>query len=441
MPSFSVKKPLTIFVAVLAILILGVVAYLKMTPDLKPNMNFPYAIIVTADPGASPESVEAEVTRPTEQAMATLDRIKSVTSTSRDSLSLVVLEFEDNVNMDTVGVDIQQKIELLKGQWDEGVATPYVLKINPSMLPVEVAAVSYADKDVYALSEFVADTLQSKLDGIAGVAQVTVSGTVTSQAHVVLSQEKMDVLGTVISEALNKQLDETEQQLRDARAQIEAAQRTMKNAQQSAIGGAVESALGTVQTSLATLRQQRAELSGRVDQLQELSDRLTRVDAELTAVRAQIAALELVAEPTEEQSEQLDQLRRHETELNAQREAVAAQLAALGTSPEDVQQQLEALRSSLEQVDSAMAELTEDSTIADLSRQVTSGLISGLDAVTQLSSGTVQITQALAQIDQGLSAIGESRDQLSRQTDLGAMLNIQTISGILTAQNFSMPAG
>ena len=81
MPRFSVKKPLTIFVAVLAVLILGVVAYLKMTPDLLPNMNFPYAIVVTADPGASPEAVEAEVTRPMEQAMATLDRIKSVTST------------------------------------------------------------------------------------------------------------------------------------------------------------------------------------------------------------------------------------------------------------------------------------------------------------------------------------------------------------------------
>ena len=82
MPKFSVKKPLTVFMAVLAVIILGVVAYLKMTPDLLPNMNFPYVIIVTTDPGASPEAVETEVTRPMEQSMATLDQIKSVTSTS-----------------------------------------------------------------------------------------------------------------------------------------------------------------------------------------------------------------------------------------------------------------------------------------------------------------------------------------------------------------------
>ena len=57
MVKFSVKKPLTVFVAVLAVLVLGVVAYLKMTPDLLPNMDFPYVVIVTTDPGASAEAV------------------------------------------------------------------------------------------------------------------------------------------------------------------------------------------------------------------------------------------------------------------------------------------------------------------------------------------------------------------------------------------------
>ena len=66
MPAFSVKKPLTIYVVTLAILILGVVAYLKMTPDLMPNMDYPYVIVVTSDPGASPESVEKNITKPLE---------------------------------------------------------------------------------------------------------------------------------------------------------------------------------------------------------------------------------------------------------------------------------------------------------------------------------------------------------------------------------------
>ena len=113
MAKFSVKKPLTVFVVVLAIVVLGVVAYLRMTPDLLPNMDFPYVVIVTTDPGASPESVEETITRPMEQSMATLDRIKTVTSTTQNSVSMVMLEFEDGVNMDTISVDIQQKISIL----------------------------------------------------------------------------------------------------------------------------------------------------------------------------------------------------------------------------------------------------------------------------------------------------------------------------------------
>ena len=88
MPGFSVKKPLTVFVAALAILILGVVAYVKMTPDLFPNMDYPYVIVVTSDPGASPESVEAEITKPLEKTLATLDQLKSITSSSQNSVSM-----------------------------------------------------------------------------------------------------------------------------------------------------------------------------------------------------------------------------------------------------------------------------------------------------------------------------------------------------------------
>ena len=99
MSKFSVKKPLTIFVAVIAILVLGVVSYLKMTPDLLPNMDFPYVMIMTTYPGASPEKVEAEVTKPLEQTMSTLEHIKEVTSTSSENYSMVVLEFEESVNL------------------------------------------------------------------------------------------------------------------------------------------------------------------------------------------------------------------------------------------------------------------------------------------------------------------------------------------------------
>ena len=109
MHKFSVKKPMTVFVAIIAVLVLGVVAYLKMTPDLLPNMDFPYAIVVTAYPGATPEKVESEVTKPLEQAMSTLEHIKNVSSTSAENVSMLTLEFEEAANMDTIGVDISSR--------------------------------------------------------------------------------------------------------------------------------------------------------------------------------------------------------------------------------------------------------------------------------------------------------------------------------------------
>ena len=110
MAKYSVKKPFTVLVLVIAVIVLGVVSYLKMTPDLLPNMDFPYVMIMTTYPGASPEKVEQEVTKPMEQSMSTLEHIKEVTSTSSENYSMVMLEFEEDVNLDTIGVDIQQNI-------------------------------------------------------------------------------------------------------------------------------------------------------------------------------------------------------------------------------------------------------------------------------------------------------------------------------------------
>ena len=235
MPKFSVKKPLTVFVAVIAVLVLGVVAYLKMTPDLLPNMNFPYIVVMTTYPGASPEKVEAEVSKPMEQSMSTLEHIKEVTSTSSENYSVVMLEFEESVNMDTIGVDIQQKLTALESGWDSMVGSPYVLKINPSMLPVEVAAVAMEGKDTVALTEFLNDTLMPKLEGITGVARVTTSGAVEQKLHVVLDQTKIDRMNRKISDAINGKLDDAANDLQEQRDQLTDAQGQIDTARKQCI--------------------------------------------------------------------------------------------------------------------------------------------------------------------------------------------------------------
>ena len=385
MAKFSVKKPLTVFVVVLAVIVLGVVSYLKMTPDLIPNMDFPYVIIVTADPGASPEAVEADITKPMEQSMATLDQIKEVTSTSKNSVSMVLLEFEDGVNMDTISVDIQQKISVLQGQWDDMVGTPYVLKINPSVLPVMVAAVSREGMDVYDLSDLVTDELTGKLEGISGVASVSVSGAVTREAHVILDQQKMDELSATLEDAVKKQLKKAETKLRDAEKKIEDGQSALNSAKRDVADGVAGAAGDAVDKVRDELR----------DVYKNLED---------TDIRDIIGGLFTDPDKT------LEKLQKNLDELKA------------------------SLSKLMDELESGRLRAQVEETVSDL-------VVSLIDGMTQLTEAQIQLDQAKTQVESGLEQISDAYKKVSEQTDLGGMLTISTVSGLLTAQNFSMPAG
>ena len=379
MAGFSVKKPLTVFVAVLGIIVLGVVAYLKMTPDLLPNMDFPYVIIVTSDPGASPESVEQSITKPMEQSMSTLDKIKDVTSTSQNSVSMVLLEFEDGVNMDTVSVDIQQKISVLQGSWEDTVSAPYVLKINPSMLPVMVAAVSREDMDVYELSDFVTDELSGKLEGVSGVASISVSGAVTREAHVILDEKKLDALSEKLAEAVKKQLGKAEGQLLSAKKEVEKGQAALASAKKAMADGIVTA----------------------------------------PGKAADAAAKEL--------------------------EKLIEALKKGGFGGSDPDKALEELMKKLENLPDDLKKLVEDLKSGKLRAQLEGDasdlLVTLMDGLTQMTEADIQLKEAMTQIEDGLAQIKEAYKTIDEQTDVGGQLSMSTVSQLLTAQNFSMPAG
>ena len=385
MAKFSVKKPLTVFVVVLAVIVLGVVSYLKMTPDLIPNMDFPYVIIVTTDPGASPEAVESDITKPMEQSMATLDQIKEVTSTSKNSVSMVLLEFEDGVNMDTISVDIQQKISVLQGQWDDMVGTPYVLKINPSVLPVMVAAVSREGMDVYDLSDLVTDELTNKLEGISGVASVSASGAVTREAHVILDQQKMDELSATLEDAVKKQLKKAETKLHDAEKKIEDGQSALNSAKRDVADGVAGAA----------------------------GDAVDKVRDELRDVYKNL----------------------EDTDI---RDIIGGLFTDPDKTLEELQKNLDALKASLSKL---MDELESGRLRAQVEGTVSDLIVSLMDGMTQLTEAQIQLDQAKTQVESGLEQIRDAYKKVSEQTDLGGMLTISTVSSLLTAQNFSMPAG
>ena len=445
MPKFSVKKPLTVFVAVLAILVLGVVAYMKMTPDLLPNMDFPYVVIVTTDIGASPETVETDVTKPLEQSMATLNEIKHITSTSENSMSMVVLEFEQGVNMDSTGVDIQQKIAALQGTWDDSVGTPYVLKINPTMLPVEIAAVSREGMDTAELSDFMDKTLTNKMEGITGVASVTVNGELKQQMNVILSQEKLDALSEKLAAAVNGQLDAAQAQLEQTRQQLLDAKDMIRSAEESAVSGAATKALEALRDSLRQMDTEQTQLSEKLAELQTILQRKTELEAEKAVYDARIAAIENNPLLTPEQKEERIAAIKAESgyiRMESELAELDLRLAALGTDWDHLQEEIEKTARQLEQLQEQIRRFKEDNgVLADLVEQITSGAMTVADGAQQIVSGNIQIDTALTQVESGLTTLEESRSAALEQTNLDSVLQLSTVTALLTAQNFSMPAG
>ena len=175
------------------------------------------AVLMTPYPGASHGEVEATLTKPLEQSMATLENISTVTSSSSENYSILFLEFTDNANMDSISVDIREKISLIEGAWPESVGTPYLMKINPNILPVMIAAVDLDGADTTELTSFLNDTLMNKLEGVAGVASISASGTVEKQINVLLSQRKIDAVNEKMQAALNDKFDKADAELADAK--------------------------------------------------------------------------------------------------------------------------------------------------------------------------------------------------------------------------------
>ena len=194
MSGFSVKKPYTIFVGVVIILVLGIVSFLNLTTDLLPSMELPYVAIITTYPGSSPEKIEESVSKVIEQGMMGISNIENVTSTSSENYSMVLLEFSGDSNMDSVMIEISQELDVLKSTFEDGVGTPTVMQINPDMMPVLMSAVDMKNADSSQITEFVENTLIPELESVEGVASVETYGAIKDEITIKLDQAKIDAI-------------------------------------------------------------------------------------------------------------------------------------------------------------------------------------------------------------------------------------------------------
>ncbi len=213
----SVKRPFTVIVAIVLVAILGVVSYMNMTVDLLPNLNLPYVVVVTSYPGASPEVVETTVTRSVEQSMSTISNVKNIQSVSSEHLSMIILEFVGDTNMDTAVIEMRESLDMIKAYFPDDVGSPMLMKINPSMMPVMVLSAYVEGEDIGTSSSYIEQELLPEIEGVEGVGSVSATGLLDNMVNVTISQSKLNKLNediaTAADDAYNAAMAEMFQQI------------------------------------------------------------------------------------------------------------------------------------------------------------------------------------------------------------------------------------
>ena len=217
---FSVKKPYTVLVAVILIIVLGVVSFTRMSTDLLPNISLPYVIVMTTYPGASPETVEMTVTKPVESSMATVSNIKEISSVSSENYSMVILEFEQSADMNAASLEIRENLDQIKSYWDDSIGNPIIMKLNPDMLPVMIAAVGGSGMTDSEITELTQNTIIPELESIEGVASASATGLLEESVNVIIRQEKIDKINEQVFGSIDEEMKDAEQQIADGKQEI-----------------------------------------------------------------------------------------------------------------------------------------------------------------------------------------------------------------------------
>lgn len=501
---FSVKKPYTILVGVVLVLVLGYVSLTRMTTDLFPDMSLPYAIVYTIDMGSSPEEVETKISAPIEAAMATTSNIKNVSSTSSNGFSMVVLEYEQKSNMDSVLIEIQQKLEQLKGGWDDSVQTPVIMQLDPEMMPIMVASADVEGLNQVEITDYVNDQVIPALESVEGIANVSPNGTLEQQIQVTMNQDKIDALNKKIKKKIEAQFKEAQDKIDSSTSEISNGQSKLESGKDqlaSQIGSSTNEIINNkielnkqaeqLASQLSTLEESKKSVSQAIASLQQAYDggekiqkgidQLTELQGKAELVRQGAIKSLLLSNPkaTAEQQKQAGDLAvsklfetvkketgydiSSEAQLAGMIETMKGQLEGVNTALVAQQESFAASGIKVEtykDIPNAVAKLSKKLTeintgitqITTAQKKVEEGKISldkaletinqtQIKSVLEMSSTSSQLANASNKLTDGQAQLDSSKDTAIESADLNTILTIDMLNNILTAQNFSMPAG
>lgn len=448
MEKLSVKKPFTVLVAVIMVLVLGVVAVTRMTTDLLPNMSMPYLIVVTTYPGASPEKVEADVVKPMESALGTVSGVENVYSTSSENYGMVQLEFADGTDMESTLVKVSSTLQEMSANLPEMCGTPSIIEISMDMMATMYISVSREGHDIYELSTFVKDTVQPYLERQDGVASVSSIGLIEKNIHVELNPSLIQSLNDKILSNVSGQLATALQELDKAEAEVAAGKAELSKAQSSfgatmaegifdQLNAGVKDSAAQIKAQISELLTQLRTVRGQITD-SELVKALDEVIAELNEISSKLSQSNLTVEDLLQLSGNLQTISDNiltlleELEQTLPVNTTIPSITQLLENIQGIDSTLEALSGVLDSVPDILAGL----------KDAYAGLTQAqLEAAVGFATASAQLTTAESQLAAAREQYESAREEALGQANLDQLLNISTLSQLIYAQNFSMPAG
>ena len=480
MSKYSVRKPYTVLVGVILVIVLGAVSITRMTADLLPDMNLPYVVVITAYPGASPEEVERNVTAPVEAQMATTSNISTIQSMSYNNYSLVILEYEQSSNMDSIVIEMQQKLDQVSGSFPNGVASPLIMKLDPSMLPIMVASADVEGMTQVEISDYVDSTIVPYLESVEGVASVSTIGSIEEKVEITLDEDKIKKINNDVIKEIEDGFADAQSEIDDAKEQIEDGEKALKDSQDKLakelskganeiVNGKIQAYVGeaTIETNLATMKMIKPILERAVNAVneynklansyreqnnmlimyqnllangtdEEILSATGMTREQLAALVAQLSTNAPAIEPSKEDTQaMLDYLKNSGVNLEAL--GITSDTGDMQSLSAQLSNALAQVNQSIVTMEAAKEPLAEGKiTLDDAYKKLNEGLINGILEISKASS---EIANGKAALEQGQAALDSAKEDALKQADISQIVTAEMLGNLILAQDFSMPAG
>ena len=409
-------------------IILGVVAFTKMTTDLLPSMNLPYVVVMTTYPGANPETVETVVTAPVESAMATVSNIENISSVSGDNYSMVIMEFAQTTNMDSVSLEIRESLDQISSYWDDTISNPIIMKLNPDMLPVMVAAVGKEGMTNAKITDYANNKLIPELESLEGVASVDGSGLVEESVHVIIRQEKIDQVNEQVFGYLEDQFADAEKEITKGQKELNTSIVELQNSEAELNQGKqeledgmseLESGIDSLDAQKAAVAKQLAEAKAQLNEAKDqLQMKLTQIDAGITEIDTQLLPLQQSAAELQAVSEGLAKLQETAESAETQNPGSGDTVVAAGVQELLKEISTEAVADLIKEVDT-QAELAVaigyvNATAADVKTQLES-------AQKTADAAKEPLLKTQAQLEEQKKLLNEQLTELNKNEILAAI--------------------